>query len=300
VTYTQMCNERGGVESDLTFTCEDENSFYIVTPGASFQHDYVWMQKIIRQKGFDCSLQDITEHHGVLSIQGPKSRDVLSQLTDCDLSNDAFPFGTYKDVTVAGIANVRLQRLTFVGELGWEIHIPKNKASPIGFPRADASVNSNDDCVHVYDEILKTGQNYGLVNAGYSAIESLSLEKGYKHWHADVRVEDTPLECGTSFACKFKTDIDFCGRTALLKQKENGLKKRLAYVYPENKDIPVFGLETLYRDGVPCGFLRRGGYAYSLGQTVGVAYISDPDGGNVSPDWIRDGNYELEVMGEKV
>ena len=268
VTYTQMCNEAGGVEADLTYTCISENEYYVVTAGASFQHDRVWMENVIRKKGFNVQLEDITEDIGVLSLQGRYAREVLGPITSADLSNDAFPFGTWQDHQVAGV-DVRLQRLTFVGELGWEIHIPKA------------------DCVKVYDAIFESGKPYGIINAGYSAIESLSLEKGYKHWHADVRVEDTPLECGTGFACKFKTDIDFCGRQALEKQKKEGYKKRCAYIYPEDTNVAIFGLETLYRNGKVCGFLRRGGYSYTLKRSIGVAYITDPDGGVVNPDFVR-------------
>lgn len=136
------------------------------------------------------------------------SRQVLESLTSSDLSNDAFPFLTNKVIDIAG-HKVRAIRATFVGELGWELHIPK------------------ESCIPVYEAIMKAGASHNICNSGYRAIDTLSLEKGFRHWHADIRPEDTPFEAGLAFTCKMKSDVDFLGREALQKQKAEGLKKKL-------------------------------------------------------------------------
>lgn len=279
VAYTELLDARGGIQSDLTITCTAENEFYVVTPGASFQHDWMWIENSIREKGFEVRMKDITEDFGVLSVQGRHARRLLQNLTDADLDDAAFPFGTFQNVTLAG-AQVRMLRLTFVGELGWELHVPRER------------------CAAVYDAVFSAGRPFGIVNAGYSAIESLSLEKGYKHWHQDVRPTDTPLEAGLGFAVKLKTDTPFQGREALERQKRDGLRKRSVFVYPE-ENVPIFGLEALFRDGRPCGFLRRGGYAFSLERPVGVGYVLDPDAGVVDQSFLKSGHYELDVMGRR-
>ncbi|XP_013787690.1 sarcosine dehydrogenase, mitochondrial-like [Limulus polyphemus] len=219
--YTCMLNSRGGIEADLTVSCihPGEGSacdpafkgrgFYIAAAGAASQHNFSHIQSVIQDQKFNVSLVDHSENMGMLSIQGPKSRELLQSLTDADLNDEGFPFSTNKIINIAG-HKVMALRLSFVGELGWELHIPK------------------DSCLHVYKALWDKGQNYGLVNAGYRAIDSLSLEKGYRHWHAEIRMDDTPLEGGLAFTCKLKTDTPFLGRKLIEKQKKEGLKKRIA------------------------------------------------------------------------
>mmetsp|Transcript_41983 Transcript_41983/g.119142 ORF Transcript_41983/g.119142 Transcript_41983/m.119142 type:complete len:375 (+) Transcript_41983:1214-2338(+) len=284
-TYTQMCNQRGGVECDLTVSHIGDNNFYIATPGGSAQHDEQWIRKTIRERGLDCTVTPITDEHGVLSVQGPHSRALMQGLTGQDMSIDAFPFGTNRMVDVKG-HSVRVIRLTFVGETGYELHVPRESGEA------------------VYDIVWEAGQKYGVQNVGYYAVEGLSMEKGYRHWHADIRPDDTPLEAGMSWVCKLKTTQPFIGREALERQKKEGIRKRLVYVHlPESDPLKdpsapaIFGLESLYRDGECVGYLRRACYAYSLGRPLGVGYVHASNGGVVSSDWIKDGKYELEIMG---
>ncbi|TRY74135.1 hypothetical protein DNTS_026682 [Danionella cerebrum] len=245
--YTCMLNQRGGVESDLT------------------------------DQGFQCSLVDHTEDMGMISIQGPKSRELLQQVMDADLSNEAFPFSTHKIVDVAG-HKVRAMRLSFVGEMGWELHIPK------------------ESCLPVYNAVMAAGAKHGIRNAGYRAIDSLSIEKGYRHWHADLRPDDTPLEAGLAFTCKLKSSVPFLGRTALEAQKSKGLHRRIVCFTVDEK-VPMFGLEAIFRDGVPVGHLRRSEFGFAIDKTIGYGYIRNPDGGVVSPDFVRSGEFTLERMG---
>lgn len=278
-TYTEMCNSSGHIEADLTVTCVGENEFYVVLPGASFQHDRVWIERCCHKEKFDVEFEDVSEKLGVLSVQGPRSREVLQSLTDTSLAESDFAFATTRMAKLGGV-DLRLVRLTFVGELGWELHIP------------------SEDCVSVYDQIMEAGRPHGICNAAYTAIESLSLEKGYKHWHADVSTGDTPLEAGLGFICKMKSSTPFQGREALEKQKREGLKKRLVYLYPE-EDVPIFGLEAIYRNDVPVGFLRRGCYSFSLEAPLGTGYISDPDGAVIDAAYLKQGEYSLDVMGKR-
>lgn len=205
------------------------------------------------------------------------SRDLLQELLDTDLSNESFPFSTHKLVKAAG-HEVRAMRLSFVGEMGWELHVPR------------------DSCVPVYQAVMAAGAKYGICNAGYRAIDSLSIEKGYRHWHADLRPDDTPLEAGLAFTCKLKSSIPFLGREALEAQRKGGLRRRIVCFTIDEK-VPMFGLEAIFRNGQPVGHLRRSDYGFAIDKTIGYGYIRNPDGGVVSPDFVRSGKFTLERMG---
>lgn len=282
--YTHMCNEKGGVMCDLTVTRLDTNKFYITAGGGTATHDFDWISKVIEQKGFDCKLRDETEEWGLLSIQGPQSHALLSELvleTD-KVALDAFPFSTAKDLTIKGETSedanyaVRVLRLTFVGELGFELHIPKSS------------------CLAVYDQVMRKGKKHHIVNAGYRAIDSMSIEKGYKHWHEDVRMDDTPLEAGLGWLCKFKTDIDFCGRAALEKQKADGVKKRLICLTLD-ENIPLHQRESIWADGVCVGYMRRCDYGHTTGKVIGYGYVSHPDGETVTNKWLKQCNFKVHT-----
>uniref|UniRef100_A0A8C2IC03 Sarcosine dehydrogenase, mitochondrial n=1 Tax=Cyprinus carpio TaxID=7962 RepID=A0A8C2IC03_CYPCA len=288
--YTCMLNKRGGVESDLTvsrlepspahlpLTPESNGeAYYLAIGGGVAQHNWSHIQAVLQDQGFGCTLIDHTEDMGMISIQGPKSRELLQEVLDSDLSNDAFPFSTHKIVNAAG-HKVRAMRLSFVGEMGWELHVPK------------------ESCLPVYHAVMTAGAKYGICNAGYRAIDSLSIEKGYRHWHADLRPDDTPLEAGLAFTCKMKTSIPFLGRQALEAQKAEGLRRRIVCFTVDEK-VPMFGLEAIFRNGVPVGHLRRSEFGFAIDKTIGYGYICNPDGGVVSPDFIRSGEFTLERMG---
>jgi sarcosine dehydrogenase len=291
--YTNMLNAEGRSMADLTVsrllpqpgTSIDEDRFYIAAGGGSAQHDWCWIRGVLEDKDFDATLTDETEKHGMISVQGPKSRALLQRLCpDDDLGDEAFPFSTNRVLTCAGHI-VRAIRLTFVGELGFELHVPKTGLKD------------------VYRALKKEGARFGVADAGYRAIDVMSAEKNYKHWHEDLRPDDTPLEAGLAFACKLKTDVDFLGRAALEAQRERGIKRRLA-AFTVPSDVPLFGLEGVYRDGESVGYLRRAAPAFSVDRTIGFAYVerpaSDDSGKNVTPKWIREGTYELDVMGKRI
>ncbi|XP_043543238.1 sarcosine dehydrogenase, mitochondrial-like [Chiloscyllium plagiosum] len=205
------------------------------------------------------------------------SRSVLQEVLDTDLSNEAFPFSTHQVVKAAG-HTVRAMRLSFVGELGWELHVPR------------------ESCVAVHRAVMQSGAKFGIANAGYRAIDSLSIEKGYRHWHADLRSDDTPLEAGLAFTCKLKSNIPFQGREVLEKQKAEGLFKRLL-CFTIDENVPMFGLEVIWRNGKIVGHIRRADFAFTLNKTIAYGYVRDPDGGVVTPDFVKSGEYLLERMG---
>lgn len=288
--YTCMLNKRGGAEADLTVSRlepgaanlpltpqSNGDAYYLAIGGGVAEHNWNHIRAVLQDQGFHCQLTDHSEDMGMISIQGPKSREVLQEVLDTDLSNEAFPFSTHKVVNAAG-HQVRAMRLSFVGELGWELHIPK------------------DSCLPVYHAVMAAGAKHGIINSGYRAIDSLSIEKGYRHWHADLRPDDTPLEAGLGFTCKLKSSIPFQGRDRLEKQKEEGLKRRIVCFTIDEK-VPMFGLEAIFRNGIPVGHLRRSDYGFFIDKTIGYGYIRNPVGEVVSADFIKSGEFTLERMG---
>ncbi|XP_044519885.1 sarcosine dehydrogenase, mitochondrial [Gracilinanus agilis] len=288
--YTCMLNHRGGTESDLTVSrlARDSEAFpptpsfegdgyYLAVGGATAQYNWSHITTVLQDKKFNCQLIDCSEEMGMISIQGPQSRAVLQEVLETDLSNEAFPFSTHKLVKAAGHL-VQAMRLSFVGEMGWELHIPKAS------------------CVPVYKAVMKAGAKHGITNAGYRAIDSLSIEKGYRHWHADLRSDDTPLEAGLAFTCKLKSTIPFLGREALEKQKASGLLRRLV-CFTVDKKVPMFGLEAIWRNGKVVGHIRRADFGFTINKTIAYGYIQNPEGGLASLEFVKSGDYALERMG---
>ncbi|RXG68843.1 Sarcosine dehydrogenase, mitochondrial [Armadillidium vulgare] len=292
VVYTCMANEQGGIEADLTVSVVDgsdicswepsfneERGFYIAAGGGATLQNKAHIMKEIRKNKWNVSLHDFTEKMGTLSLQGPKSRDILQELTNTDLSNESFPFSSHKVIDIAG-QRVRAIRLSFVGELGWELHIPEAAALP------------------VYEAIHEVGKKYGLVNGGYRALDSLSCEKGYVLWHADIRPDDTPLEAGLQFTCKLKASESFLGREALLIQKDQKPKKKLVTFTLNDPSVAIHGLEGILRDGEPVGYVRRAEYAFYLGTSIARGYVKNPSGSEVSKEFLNTGKWKIDVMGE--
>ncbi|XP_064436101.1 sarcosine dehydrogenase, mitochondrial isoform X4 [Mirounga angustirostris] len=288
--YTCMLNHRGGTESDLTVSrlapspqasalapAFEGDGYYLAVGGAVAQHNWAHISTVLQDQKFRCQLIDGSEDLGMISIQGPASRAILQEVLDADLSNEAFPFSTHKLVRAAGHL-VRAMRLSFVGELGWELHVPRPA------------------CVPVYQAVMTAGAKHGLVNAGYRAIDSLSIEKGYRHWHADLRSDDSPLEAGLAFTCKLKSAIPFLGREALEKQRAEGLRRRLLCFTVDEK-VPMFGLEAIWRNGQVVGHIRRADFGFAIDKTLAYGYIRDPSDGPVSLDFVKSGDYALERMG---
>lgn len=277
LTYTQLLNTRGGIEADLTVVRLAEDRFYIVTGTGFRTHDFGWIEDHIPD-GLDCRLTDITEDWGTLSLMGPKARAVLEAVTADDVSNTAFPFGHVREIAIAGV-RLRALRVTYVGELGWELHVPI----------ADLGA--------VFDALIQAGKIHDIRPIGYRALESLRLEKGYRAWGSDITPNDTPFEAGLGWAVKLGKTTDFLGRSALESLKGQPLKKRLMGFTVADKDIVLVGRETILRDGVPVGYLTSGGYGYTIGQNVGYGYVRNSDG--VSDDFLRSGRYELVVASDR-
>jgi 4-methylaminobutanoate oxidase (formaldehyde-forming) len=278
VVYTQWLNERGGIEADLTVTRLAEHSYMVVTAGAAATRDWTWLRRNTPEDA-RCTVTDITSGLAVLSVMGPNSRDLLSRVTDVDLSNEAFPFGTAQEIEL-GYATLRAVRVTFVGELGWELYVPSEFA------------------VHVFDTIMAEGDDFGLKPAGLHVLDSCRIEKAFRHWGHDITDEDTPLEAGLGFAVRLDKNADFIGRDALLKQKEAGkLTRRLVQFALEDPEPLLYHNEPVYRDGEAVGYLTSGNYGHHLGRAVGLGYVNNPDG--VTADWVKDGSYEIEVACER-
>jgi 4-methylaminobutanoate oxidase (formaldehyde-forming) len=272
--YTQMLNQRGGIECDLTVTRLDDDAYYIITGTGFATHDLHWIRSHIPE-GLDARLIDVTSAYGTLALMGPKSRDVLQAVAQGDLSNTAFPFGTYQEVMVAG-APVKALRVTYVGELGWELHVPV------------------ENLAAVYDALMAAGRPHGIVNAGYRAIESLRLEKFYRAWSSDITPDHSPLEAGMGWAVKLKKNTPFLGREALQTQAAKKLPKLLACFAVDDPSIVLLGRETIFRNGKQCGWLSSGGYGYTLRTNIGIGYVRDRENGVASED-VLSGEYELEI-----
>ena len=283
LTYTQMLDERGGIQCDLTVCRVAPDEFYITTGTGFATHDFDWISRNI-PAGANAQLVDVTSAYSVLSVMGPNARALLQQVTRAELSNAAFPFGTQQVIGIAG-RPVRALRVTYVGELGWELHLPVEYA------------------VTVYDALVDAGADHGLKNAGYRAIESCRLEKGYRAWGSDIGPDHTPIEAGLGWAVKLRTSVDFLGRAAMERQRADGVRKMLAvFTIDEPIDAPnptvLLGRETIYRDGERVGWLTSGGYGYTIGRPIGYGYVRNPDG--VTADFVSSATYELEVATERV
>jgi glycine cleavage system aminomethyltransferase T len=211
-----------------------------------------------------------------LSVMGPRSRDLLQSLTPHDMSDAAFPFATSQMIEL-GFALVRASRITYVGELGWELYVP------------------TEFLQGVYDELASAGARYGLTHAGYHALNSLRIEKAYRHWGHDITDEDTPLEAGLGFAVKWDKPGGFIGRDALLRQKETGVRKRLLQFKLNSPEPLLYHNEPIWRGDSIVGFIRSGMYAHTLGAAAGLGYVAAPDGTAI--DGIGPDGFEIEVAG---
>jgi len=277
LTYTQMLNDHGGIECDLTIARVAQDEFYIVTGTGFATHDFDWISRNI-PAGMNCQLFDITSSNAVLSLMGPRARDILQAVTRADVSNAGFPFGTTKTIGIAGCPVLAL-RVTYVGELGWELHLPVEYATT------------------VYAGLMQAGAEHGLKNAGYRAIESLRLEKGYRAWGADIGPDHTPHEAGLGWAVKLKGNTPFKGREAAQAQADGGVQKMMA-CFTCDPDVVLLGRETIYRNGERVGWMTSGGFGYTVDKSIGYGYVRNPDG--VTRDYIMEGSYELEVATERV
>ncbi len=284
IVYTQWLNERGGIEADLTITREAADRYLVVTAAATQVRDFAYLKANIPASARVVAT-DVTSAHAVLSVMGPNSRALLQSLTSRsladDLSNVAFPFGTSRIIDL-GYARVRASRVTYVGELGWELYIPTEFATG------------------VFDAIVAAGPEFGMRHAGYHALNSLRMEKGYRHWGHDIGPDETPLEAGLGFVVAWNKSGGFIGREALMKQKLTGVRQRLAQFSLVDSDKLLLHNEPIVRDGVIVGRITSGMYGYTIGAALGMGYVSAPDGSVVDRDFVLNGTYECEIAGERV
>jgi glycine cleavage system aminomethyltransferase T len=295
LVYTTMCNDRGGVESDLTFCRLASDKFLAITSTAQATRDLDWMQsRLSCPEPRFVTLTDVTSSEAVLSLMGPLARRLLLSLSDADLSDEALPFGSSKRMDI-GLVNVRAHRISYVGEMGYELYVPTESA------------------VLLYDTLHEGAreEHIPLTNAGYFAIDSLRLEKGYRAWGHDVTPNETPLEAGLGFAIDWSKPEQFIGRAALERQRAEGVRRRLVCVMFDSEEAGEahpypYGGEPLFRDGQLVGYLTSAGYGYSLERAVGLAYVSKVNGvggagrqGAVDAKWVREGHYEVQIADKK-
>ncbi|MGB0623368.1 MAG: aminomethyltransferase family protein, partial [Luminiphilus sp.] len=277
VVYTQWLNDRGGIEADLTVTRLSETAFMIVGGAETEVRDFYWLKRQIPDDAH-CVLTNVTSSMGVLSIMGPKARDLLQSLTPADMSHAGFPFAASREIEL-GFAMVRASRITFVGELGWELYVP------------------TEFLQHVYDRIVEAGEAVGLAHAGYHALNSLRLEKAYRHWSHDITDEDSPLEAGLGFVIKFDKPGGFIGRDALLAQQEQGVSRHLVQLKLNDPEPLIYHNEPIWRGNEIVGHITSAAYGHTLGGAVGLGYVSAETG--APADSVLGDTYEVEVACER-
>jgi len=279
IVYTQWLNERGGIEADLTVTRESEERFLVVSACATQTRDFAWLTRNIAPQAH-ASACDVSSAYAVLGLMGPNSRALLQSLTDADLSTAAFPFATSQIIDL-GYARVRASRITYVGELGYELYVPTEFVQG------------------VFDALAGAGGAHGLKLCGYHAMNSLRIEKAYRHWGHDVGEEDTPLEAGLGFAVNFAKSGGFIGLEALLRQKEQGVRRRLVNFRLEADDPLLYHNEPIWRSGRIVGRLTSGMFGHTVGRPLGLGYVEN-DGELVTDEWVLGGDYQLEVAAARL
>ena len=302
VVYTPLCNAHGGVEADLTVSILPRDKFeqiqqglYFCAGGSTMTKDYEWITRHL--ENFDASLEDKSDDFALLSIQGPLSRALIQSVMTEDpssLNHESFPFSTTKVVQIAGV-NCLCLRLTFVGELGFELHIPADKAR------------------NVYQALRQEGEKIEertgkpIRDAGYSAIDSLSAEKNFRHWHADLSNVDTPFEAGIGFTVlpKLKKEkVDFIGRDALMLQHESGvLRRKLVCLTLDDPKVPLHGLETIWRNGDCVGLVKSTAFGHTIQKTVATGYVVNRSSSvrshsAITTSWLKEGCWEIGDRGE--
>ncbi|WP_424971628.1 GcvT family protein [Dinoroseobacter sp. S76] len=279
IVYTQMLNQRGGIECDLTVTRLSETAYFLVVPAATVHRDLAWLRRHVGDHFVVIS--DVTSSEAVLPLMGPKARDVLMACSPNDFSNDHHPFGMAREIEI-GLGLARAHRVTYVGELGWEIYI------------------STDMAAHVWETLVEAGADHGLKLCGLHAMDTLRLEKAFRHYGHDITDEDHVLEAGLGFAVK--TDLpgkeDFLGREAVLRKRETGLERRLMQFKLEDPSAHLHHNEPLIRDGKIVSYLTSGGYGHKLGGAIGLGYVPCAHERETAAE-MKAGTYEIEIAGRR-
>ena len=274
--YTQWLNERGGIEADLTVTRLAEDRYFVVSSDVIHTRVTAWLKKHTPPEAH-CFVTDVTSGYTLIQIQGPKSRELLSRVTTADMSNQGFPYRTMREIDL-GYALVPALRLSYLGELGWELYVPTEFA------------------LSVYDTLVQEGRDLDLQHAGLQTLNSLRLEKAYRDYGHDLDNLDTPLEAGLGFVTALDKPGGFIGREALMEQKAAGeLKRRLVQFLINDPEPLLFHGEPIFRDKVRVGYIRSGAYGHTLGGAVGLGYVENDQG--VSVDYVKSGAFEIEVAG---
>ena len=273
ITYTQWLNPAGTLEADLTVTKLDEDRFWVVASDTAHRHAETWMRRHLGDS--HAFVTDVTSGYAQINIQGPRSRELLAQITSVDMSNEAFPFRRAAEIDI-GFARVLCIRITYLGELGYELYIPAEHA------------------VHVYDRLTAAGASVGLRHAGLKALGSLRMEKGYRDYGHDIDNTDTVLEAGLGFAVAFDKPGGFIGRDAVLAQKERGpLRRRLVQVLLTDPGPLMFHAEVVHRDGRPAGYIRSASYGFTLGGAVGLAMIDADEA--IDQAYLDSGEWTVQI-----
>lgn len=278
VVYTPVLNERGGYETDVTVTRLADDRFFVVTAAATVIHDLDYFQRHISPYA-RAVVTDVTHGYTMLAVMGPRARDLLADLTDDDLSNEAFAYATAREIDLAYARPLAL-RMSYVGELGWEFYIPTMFTVP------------------VFDAIVSSGKAHDLQLVGMQAVNSLRMETGYRHWESDITPDDTPFEAGLGFSVKLGKG-EFIGRRALVRQRDRGLNRRLVMFTLKDADPVLYTAEPVYRNGELVGEITSGAYGHKLGCAVGMGYVKK-SGGGIDSDWILSGDYTIEIEGRRV
>ncbi len=278
--YTGLLNERGGYESDLTILRVKAQEFMLITGSAQTIHDADWIRKNFSEDAH-VFLTDVTAAWSVLSVMGPKSRDVLKKLTKADLSNAAFPFATVQEIDL-GYATVLANRMTYVGELGWELIVP------VEFTAG------------VYDDLMREGAAFGMIDAGYYALEGLRIEKGFRAWSRELTPDITPIQAGLNFAVDYDKPGGFIGKEALLAAKTDPdhLKTRIVQLVLEDGAPQLWGGEAVLCSGVEIGEVRSAAYGHTLGAAVALCQLDAPQ--RVTAEYIRSGAFEIDLAGTRL
>ncbi len=276
ITYTQWLNAQGKLEADLTVTKLADDRFFVVVTDTMVRHAEAWMKRNIPEDAH-AFVTDVTSGYGQLNVQGPRSRELLQTLTSVDLSNAAYPFRAAREIDI-GYARVLCTRITYLGELGYELFIPADQA------------------VHVYDQVVAAGTKFGVVHAGLRALGSLRMEKGYRDYGHDLDNTDDPYETGLGFAVHLKKPDGFIGKEALLERKARGpLQRRLVSVLVKDPEPQLFHAEIIRRDGKAVGYVRAASYGHTLGGAVGLAFLEPKQA--VDEAYLASGTWEVEIAG---
>ncbi len=276
ITYGQMLNQNGGIECDLTVTRVSSTAFLLVVPAATVQRDMAWLKRHLDDDV--AVILDVTSAEACFPVMGPKSRDLLKSVSPDDFSNDAFPFGTAREIEI-GLGLARAHRISYVGELGWELYV------------------SVDQAAHVFETLREAGADHGLKLCGLHAMDSCRIEKGFRHFGHDITDEDHVVEAGLGFAVKTKAKESFLGRDAVLRKREEGVQRRMLQFKLKDPEPMLFHNEALVRNGEIINIVTSANYGHHLGGAIGMGYV--PCKGE-SADEVLDSSYEIEIAGTRV